>query len=164
MVRFDKPIKTASLSMRVSLYTVGKSMGIRVGLDADNGFSDPQSPTIQWGGWEGPDNGWKGEPKTLRLSWLGQADRLTVFLEAEAKWPIKHTCRFRDVQLEVEYLDTEPDPEPDPDPEPEPGIPGQIAQVLAEITERLEQVSDLLGQWNNKGQAWVDEYNERLEV
>jgi len=66
------------------------------------------------------------------------------------------------VQIEVEYVDEGPEPEPEPEPDPDvPGCPGEIAQMLTEIQERLDRIDGYLKRWG-EAQAWVDEYNQNL--
>ena len=179
VVYFDKPIKTASLSVVASFYTVGGGLKLRLGMH-------PSGLSPLWSGWHGLDNGWPGEPaQVLRLVARDlNAYSLNVFLEGQApqapRWPAKNICRWRDVQLNVEYADVEPEPEPEP-PEPEPDFPAgdprrwavermrEIQQKIVELNETsmtlLEEIHDLaaiLGlteEERARAQAWVDEYN-----
>jgi len=183
-VHFDRPVSWVMLSTRASMYTVGRTMAIRIGIDVSGDF-DPLSPNIFWAGWEGPDNGWSGEPKTLQgsFSWLGQTDKLVVFLEARANWPLKHTARFRDAWLQFEYADEPEPPEPEPEPpEPPPDLPDgdprkwaieRMQQIQAQVVAMVETSVTLLEEVTQlalqlgltpeeqaRAQAWLDEYNK----
>ena len=170
-VYFDRPVKRVTLLVRASLFTRLNSLMVRIGIqDLTEEYYSPLSPNIFWGFWEGPNNGWKGEPRTLQITWVGETRRLVVFLAGVARWPVKNVCRWKDVQLSIEYADVEPEPPPEPDPAPDPdpegGIAGEIARMHAEIAEHLREISQrvlevdrLLAEWQ-EGQAWVDTYNE----
>ena len=168
LVQFERPIETATLWVWVSFYSPGGDLSLRVGIDP-SGNAGPNAEWIQWGNWYTTRDE-KQANMPARLIYHVKSlntDRITVFLESQCNWKVRaNTSRWRDVQLEVEYLDT--DPEPDPDPEP--GIPGQIAALQAEITAYYDQISiclakidALIVQWN-EAQAWVDNYNSNLEV
>ena len=155
IVGFERPIKTVFLSAIASLYTTGGGLMVRLGVEVD-GKTD-------WSGWFGPDNGWPGyPPKLLKHGAYGLNTKVvTAFLESKCRYPVKaNTSRWRDVQLEIEYLDEGPEPEPEPEPDPDlPGCPGEIAQMLTEIQERLDRIDGYLKQWG-EAQAWVDRYNQ----
>ena len=166
VVYFDKLVTTVSISVVASLYTTGGGLMLRLGVH-------PSGLAPLWSGWYGPDNGWDGQKAQVLRFVARDLDTysINVTLEGRApsapRWPGKNICRWRDVQLEVEY-GGDPEP-PDPEPEPEPGIPGQIAQLQAEITELYEQVSTrltkidaLIVQWN-QAQVWIDVYNASLD-
>ena len=172
VVYFDKLVTTVSISVVASLYTLGGGLMLRVGIDptANNVL---HSEDVIWSGWYGPDNGWNGQKAQVLRGFMQylSTSAITVYLEGRApsapRWPGKNICRWRDVQLSVEY-GGDPEP-PDPEPEPEPGIPGQIAALQAEITELYEQVSTrltkidaLIVQWN-QAQVWIDDYNASLD-
>jgi hypothetical protein len=154
-ITFGRPIKRAVLTTVAARYTTGGLM-LRLGIDP-TGLANPAGIRVQWSDWLGPN-----EPTLLSWPFADlNTTEITVFLRATTGgWPTTaNVARFRDVRLEVEYAGTEPEP---PEPEPEqPGCPGQIAQVLAEIQERLALIDEYLAQWG-EAQAWIDEYNRNL--
>ena len=187
-VQLARPIQNVILMARASLWTANGGLMIRAGIDPHGG-TDPTASSITWGGWEGPDNGWFGEPpRVIGVSRaLLNTSKVTVFLEGTCRWAVKNVCRFRDVRLEVEYAEEpEPPPPPEPSPEPEPEYPpgdprrwavermreiqAQIAALCETSQTLLEEVRDLAALFGlteeeqARAQAWIEEYNRGVEV
>ena len=149
VVYFDKPIKAASLSVVASLYTNGGGLMLRLGVH-------PSGLTPLWSGWYGPDNGWSGT-KAQVLRFIARdlnAISISVSLEGRAlrppRWPAKNTCRWRDVQIEVEYTGQEPEPPEPPTPpelpDPDPDTPESIRvlqQAMVLSSQLLEQAGKM---------------------
>ena len=135
-VYFDKLVKEITLWVCVSLFSPGGGLALRLGIDPHSG-ADPQSSKIIWGSWYAPENEWVASQPGWIQHTLGnlQSYGVTVFLQSKCLYPVKaNTSRWRDVQLKIEYVGTEPEP-PGPDPDPDQGIAGEVVQVLDEITQ-----------------------------
>ena len=143
VVELDRFVDQATISVKASFFTQG-ALNIRIGIDLTNNWR-PESESIDWSGWTGTDHGWTGtSPYALVHTAFGpQTKTVIVFLEARGRWANKNTSRWRDVQLEVEYLDEGPEPEP---PEPEPGTPEAIRTLQEAMTlssQLLEQAGKM---------------------